>query len=59
MTYGNINRLDSEPGSQSYPYSLTFIYNLSIATRLLAGLFMSAAQQGFSTTNGWRIQKEP
>ncbi len=43
MTYRDINRLHSELGAQVYPYNLTLIYYLSIATWLSAWRFMCTA----------------
>jgi hypothetical protein len=58
VTDGNVDRLDSGPGPQRCPYRFILIYNLGVTARLFTRFFMCTAQQRFSTTNGWRIQKE-
>jgi len=44
VTYGNINWLYPELGSQSHPYGLTLIYYFSIATWFDPWHFMPATE---------------
>jgi len=42
MTYGNINGLHPELGSESCPYNLTPVYHLSITAWLISKRFVVA-----------------
>ena len=59
MPDGDINRLDVTSGSQHGTNDLTAIHHYSMATGRISRGTVAAAQPGFGTADGRRIQQQP